>query len=392
MKLIPSLLASLLLSSMIGLPAFASEKPISVQLDQKKLNSSSAPVNDHGTILLPLRTIFESLGLTIEWDVKTGSITGTKEGLVIKLKVGSKQATVNGNLKLLTSAPKVINNVTYVPLRFVGEATGSSVKWDAKNSTVVIESKQQAGDPKEIAAFFEKYVEYYNKESFDELMGLIDPKSPLAQVGPELKSQMDTYDSTLSVDQLDIIDLKSNEAAVHTIETTHMIKGPFKLDDQSEYVYGLTRTGNDKEWTISSIQIKGRRYIVPDEMLKATVTVPKAEEDAILAVFQAQIKSVNEENLNDLLATLDSTSPLFEQAKKAYSEIFSTYDLLSAIESTKIINYNENEAAVYSVQTAKKIKGPDFQDNRTVGVTMMKKTKEGKWVQGESYIIKVELL
>ena len=394
MKLIPSILASLLLSSMIGLPAFASPKPISVELDQHKLtlNSNSLPVNDHGTILLPLRTIFENLGLTIKWDVKTGSITGTKEGLVIKLKVGSKQATVNGNVRSLTSAPKVINNVTYVPLRFVGEATGSSVTWNAKSSTVVINSKQQAVDPQEITAFFEKYVEYSNKENYDGIMSLIDPKSPLAQAGPMIKSQMDTYDFTLSVDQLDIIDLKPNEAAIHTIETSHKVKGPFKLDDKSEYVYGLTRTDSDKNWKISSIQIKGVQYIVPDEMLKAAVTVPKAEEDAILAVIQAQVKSFNEENVNDMLSTADSTSPLFEQSKKAYNDIFSTYDLFSAIESTKIINYNENEAAVYTVQTTKKIKGPAFQDNRTVGVTMMKKTKEGKWVTTETYIIKTEKL
>ncbi|WP_052087954.1 copper amine oxidase N-terminal domain-containing protein [Paenibacillus wynnii] len=392
MKLIPSLLASLLLSSMIGLPAFAAEKPISVQLDQKKLNSSSAPVNDHGTILLPLRTIFENLGLKIEWDVKTGSITGTKEGLVVKLKVGSKQATVNGNVKLLTSAPKVINNVTYVPLRFVGEATGSSVKWDAKNSTVVIESKQPAGDPKEIAAFFEKYVDYYNKESLDELMSLIDPNSPMAQGGPVLKSQMELYDLAYSIDQLDIVDLKPNEAAIHTIESTHKISGPFSLDSKTDCVYTLTKQEGSKDWKISNLKVNDIQYIVPDEMLKATVTVPKAEEDAILAVLQTQIKSLNEENLNGMLSTLDSTSPLFEQTKKAFNNTFSTYDLLITMESSKIINYSENEAVVYTIQTAKKIKGPDFPDNRSVEVIILKKTKEGKWLVEADIVIKTDKL
>ncbi|MCL6601818.1 MAG: copper amine oxidase N-terminal domain-containing protein [Paenibacillus sp.] len=392
MKLIPSLLATLLLSSAIGLPAFASEKPITVQLDQKKLNSSSAPINDRGTILLPLRTIFENLGLTIQWDVKTGSITGTKDGLIIKLKVGNKQASVNGVIKQLTSAPKVINNVTYVPLRFVGEATGSSVKWDAKNSTVLINSKQQAVDPKEITAFFEKYIDYNNKENYDGLMGLIDPKSPLAQMGSVIKSQMEMFDLSLSVDQLDIVDLKPNEAAIHTIETTHKISGPFMLDVTTEVVYALTKQEGSKDWRISNVEVRGMQYILPEEMLKATVSVPKAEEEAISAVLQAYIKSSNEENLSGVLATLDSTSPQFDMNKQLHTQLFNTYDLLFEIESSKIIHYNENEAAIYTVQTSKKLKGPEFQDNRSVIVTMMKKTKEGKWVMVQSLLIKADKL
>lgn len=393
MKLISSVLASLLLSSMISIPVFAAEKPISVQINQQKLDvTKSAPVNDNGSILLPLRTIFENLGLKINWDAKTGSITGTKEGLVVKLQVGSKQASVNGVLKKLTSAPKMINNVTYVPLRFVGEATGNDVKWDAKQQTVLISTKQQAVDPAEITAFFEQYVTYSNQENFDGIMNLIDSKSPLAQAGPQIKNQMEKYDVTTAISQLEIIDLQPNEATIRTVETTHKVKGPFKLDDATEYVYGLIKRVGQQNWKISSVQVAGVQYIVPEEMLKATVTVPKAEEEAILAVFHKQIKSFNEKNLNELLSTLDNTSPLFEQNKKAVGEIFSAYDLFYTIESTKIINYNDNEAAVYSVQTVKKIKGPEFQDNRSTVVTMLKKTTEGKWVMGDSYIIKMENL
>ena len=394
MKLIPSVLASLLLSSAIGLPAFAADKTITIQLDQQKLNlsSTSSPINDHGTILLPMRSIFEKLGLKVEWNPATGAITGTKENLIIKLQVGSTQASVNGIIKKLTSAPRVMNNVTYVPLRFVGEATGSDIKWDAPSSTVIINSKQQTVDPKEITAFFEKYAEYSNKENYDGFMSLIDPKSPLAQMGPSIKDQMDTYDVVTTVDQVEIINLKSTEAAIHTTETTHNIKGPFRLDDKTDYVYALTRLEGSKDWKISNVQISGIQYILPEELLKAVVTVPKTEEDAINAVLQANITSSNDENINGVLATLDSTSPQFEQNKQLYGQIFKTYDLQYTLESTKIINYTENEAAVYSVQTTKKLKGPDFQDNRSVLVTTLKKSKDGKWMLEESYLIKSDKL
>ncbi|WP_410512562.1 copper amine oxidase N-terminal domain-containing protein [Paenibacillus sp. BR2-3] len=393
MKFIPGFLATLILSSTIGLTAFAAEQPITVLIDQQKLDlSSSAPVNDNGTILLPLRTVFVKLGLQVNYDAKTGSITGTKEGLIIKQQIGSKKASVNGIIKQLTSAPKVINQVTYVPLRFVGESTNSNVNWDAKRNTVTITTKQQTVDPKEISAFFDSYVAYSNKEDYDGFMSLIDPKSPLAQIGPQLKDQIEKFDLATSIEQLDIISLQPNEATVHTIETTHKIKGSFKLDDKAEYIYTLTKKEGEQNWKISNLQITAVQYILPEEMLKASVTVPKAEEEGISAVLQAHIKNSNEENLDGVLATLDATSPQFEQNKQIFSQIFKAYDLLFTVESSKIINYTENEAAVYMIQTTKKLKGPDFQDNRASSVTTLKKSKEGKWVIAETYLIKSDKL
>jgi len=71
--------------------------------------------------------VFKELGFLIGWDSKTQVITGTKNDLKINLKLGSKIATVNGKQKTLLVAPVQINGYTYIPLRFVGEASGKSV-------------------------------------------------------------------------------------------------------------------------------------------------------------------------------------------------------------------------------------------------------------------------
>lgn len=393
MKVIPSLLATVVLSSILSLPAFAAEQPksITVLIDQQKLALNNiAPINDQGSIIVPLRAIFEKLGLEVTWDAKTGSITGSKQGLVVKLQVGSKKASINGTVKPLTAAPKVINNVTYVPLRFVGEATGNEVSWDAKQQAVIINKNKADLDPSEITAFFDNYVTYSNKENYEGIMSLIAPQSPFAGIGPQLKEQMEEFGLTTSIEELDIIDLQANEATVHTVETTHKIKGPFKLDDKAEYVYSLIKDKNSKKWNINNIQITAVQYTLPEETLAANISVPKADEDGILAVLQANLKHSNEENLEGILSTIDETSPLFEQNKQIYSQIFQMYDFLFTIESSKIINYTENEAAVYVVQTTKKLKGPTFQDNRTTSVTILRKNAEGKWKLEITYPIKSE--
>lgn len=121
MKTISSLIAATLLSTAIAWPVHAAEKPISIQINQQQLAlKGQAPFNDNGRIVVPFRPVFEKLGLSIDWNQTTGTITGTKEGLTITLQLGSKQASVNGVITQLSVAPKLINNSTYIPLRFVG--------------------------------------------------------------------------------------------------------------------------------------------------------------------------------------------------------------------------------------------------------------------------------
>lgn len=124
----------------IGLVAFG-KKQIQVYLDNLYMPLSVAPIKDNDTIVVPFRSLFESFGLTVGWDQASQTITGSKEGLSIQMTLGSKTAYVNGQAKQLTAAPRSVNNATYIPLRFVGETLGMNVSWDAKSSSVNIDSR-----------------------------------------------------------------------------------------------------------------------------------------------------------------------------------------------------------------------------------------------------------
>ena len=394
MKLIPGFLAVLALSGAVSLSAAAAQQPITVLIDQQKLNlSASSPVKDHDTILVPMRPIFEKLGLELVWDAKTSTVTATKEDLSIKLQIGSKKASVNGTVKALAVAPRMINNVTYVPLRFVSEATGNQVSWDAKANTVAITSTAASSTAsQEITVLFDKYVSYSNSENADGFVSLIDPQSPLAAVGPQLKEQMAKYDTKTTIDELNIIDLQKTEATVQTIETTEKLGGAFVLDSKAEYIYSLTRNSSNTQWLISNLQIKAIIYSLPAGTLEATVTIPKADEDLINAAVQANFDYTNKEDLDNLLTTIDETSPAYAQTKQLYAQVFQVYDLESAIESSKIIDYTGDEASVYLVQTSKKLSGPELADTRSTTVTTLKKSADGKWKLVQTYLIKSEPL
>ncbi|MEK3904669.1 stalk domain-containing protein [Paenibacillus sp. FSL R7-0179] len=115
---------------------------IMVHLNGERMTFQAPPIRQNGSVMVPFRAIFEALGLKVEWDSTTQTIKGSKPGTLIKLKLGSTTAEINGNQKKLTVAPANIKGSTYVPLRFIGEAVDAKVSWLAEIQTATISTKQ----------------------------------------------------------------------------------------------------------------------------------------------------------------------------------------------------------------------------------------------------------
>ncbi len=89
--------------------------------------------------LIPLRTISESLGSSVNYNSQTGEIYITNEsGSQVKLLIDNTSVQKGNQVIALEVAPRVYNSTTYVPLRFVSEALGYDVKWDAKAQTITL--------------------------------------------------------------------------------------------------------------------------------------------------------------------------------------------------------------------------------------------------------------
>jgi len=126
--------------------ANAATTDISVVVDGKNVQFSQQPVIKDGRTLVPLRAIFEAMNMKVDWEQTTKSIQASKDNVIIKLQVGNKNASV-GNIELsyietvLDVEPQIINGSTLVPVRFIGEVSGSDVTWDQTTKTVVVNSK-----------------------------------------------------------------------------------------------------------------------------------------------------------------------------------------------------------------------------------------------------------
>jgi len=109
-----------------------------VVLDGQQLSFDVPPIIEDGRTLVPLRAIFEALGANVSWDENTQSITATKADTSIKLQINSKTAYKNNQATSLDAPPKIVNNRTLIPLRFVSEALGANVNWNEDNQTISI--------------------------------------------------------------------------------------------------------------------------------------------------------------------------------------------------------------------------------------------------------------
>ncbi|HPZ71111.1 MAG TPA: copper amine oxidase N-terminal domain-containing protein [Peptococcaceae bacterium] len=98
------------------------------------------PVNIDGRILIPLRAVMTGLDAQVDWDEVTRTVTVTRDDKVVVLDLNTGGATVNGTVIELDVPAQIINDRTYVPLRFVGESLGENVDYDYATGDINIGS------------------------------------------------------------------------------------------------------------------------------------------------------------------------------------------------------------------------------------------------------------
>lgn len=121
-----------------GLRAALQEEAIPVILNGVELDCDQPPVIVDGRTLVPLRTIFEGLGASVDWDGATRTVTSTLDGTTVVMTVDSVVMVKNGEAVTLDVPAKIVNGRTMVPVRAVGEAFGADVRWDGATRTVYV--------------------------------------------------------------------------------------------------------------------------------------------------------------------------------------------------------------------------------------------------------------
>ena len=139
----------LLVSALLSMPAWALPSHQSdffigqtgYLVDQTEFQMDAAPFIQDGRTLVPLRYLALALGVTedkITWEPETKVVLLEMDSIQVSVQIGNSQLMHNGMTETMEVAPVIQDGRTYLPARYIAEAFGYQVGWEAARKAILI--------------------------------------------------------------------------------------------------------------------------------------------------------------------------------------------------------------------------------------------------------------
>lgn len=113
------------------------KKAATVNGAQVKLDT--APIALSGVTYLPLRFIADAMGAEVAWDQASKKVTVLRGDKLLELQIGSADMIAGGIRQPAPAAPLIRDGRTLVPLRLISEQLGLKVNWDGATKSVTVQ-------------------------------------------------------------------------------------------------------------------------------------------------------------------------------------------------------------------------------------------------------------
>ena len=110
-------------------PILFNDQHVYTKPDELKANRVLAALVRGGTVLVPLRSMFEQMGATVSWDPASQTADVAKPGAEVKVTVGKPVVVINGEERPLDVPPEIYRGSVVVPVRVISEGMGAYVQW-----------------------------------------------------------------------------------------------------------------------------------------------------------------------------------------------------------------------------------------------------------------------
>jgi len=113
--------------------------PIDIKVNESFIRCDVDPFIISGTTYVPVRFISEALSADeVSWDSNNNTATIKYNGNVIELTINKNYGYINGKYVAIKNGVKLVNDRTFVPVRFIAENMGAAVSWSSDYLTVSI--------------------------------------------------------------------------------------------------------------------------------------------------------------------------------------------------------------------------------------------------------------
>ena len=106
--------------------------------DGQVKNVDVAPFIEDGRTYIPVRYLAEALGASVNWESATRTVALTKGAVEVRFVIGGNTITVDGKSRAMDVVPLIKGGRTFLPARYVAEAFGYRVSWDANTKGVLV--------------------------------------------------------------------------------------------------------------------------------------------------------------------------------------------------------------------------------------------------------------
>ncbi len=116
---------------------------IKVLINEQEISFETPLPIINNRVLVPAWQLYKALGATAEWRENTEIAIATIDETKIAVRIENDSILVNGQFVKVDVAPRLIDDILFVPIRAICENFGGEVEWDELTKTVkiTIESK-----------------------------------------------------------------------------------------------------------------------------------------------------------------------------------------------------------------------------------------------------------
>lgn len=221
---------------------------ISLVIDGIGVSADIQPIQKNGRMLVPIRVIAERTGAQVQYDEASREVIVSNQGRRIVVPIDQSTAYVDGERVSIDVPATIVKKRTLVPIRFVSQALGYQVEWNAASKVAVVWTNKHT-----VSATEKDSSHPYIVQKGDSLFLIAKRHSTSIE---NLKRNNHLTSDDLFAGQLLYLTNQAKPAAYSPNQTAgvkQLLRDDFVFPfaSESEYEPYIDSFGSDREWTES---------------------------------------------------------------------------------------------------------------------------------------------
>ncbi len=111
---------------------------VKIFLEDSEYIFSPSPLLREGQVMVPMRSFFELMGITVAWYDESRIALAYRETIDVHLPDNGDPPEINGEMTSFDTPACIIDGDIYVPLRLAAESIGFEVEWDEERFAAIL--------------------------------------------------------------------------------------------------------------------------------------------------------------------------------------------------------------------------------------------------------------